>query len=184
LFLPAACDLVLPVVGKWPVEGIWTGLNLYMDRNYYGPFQILFSLSVLNGRRFVVFQREDKGDRQRNFFFQYETDIPLFRSKENPWRPMNPKTLLNGSDAKTVWDLFLTQPLSLDKARIRPTEHPYCKKKICMGSTFDHNRKRLDAVIRDRFCRMVAKLPEYREFVGKFAVVEGLTVQLPDVDEE
>ena len=184
LFLPTKCDVVLPVVGQWPEKGIWTGMNLYSDRNFYGPFQIVFPLSVLKERRFVVFQRQDQRDRQRNFFLQYESDLPLFRSKRHPWRRIDPKTLLSESNEKTVWDLFLTQTLSLDKARIRPTEHPYCKSKICQGRTVDENRKRLDAVIRKRFCRMVAKLPAYHDFIRRFALAEGLTVELPDVDKQ
>lgn len=183
LGLMTRCDVVLPVVGKCPDQGIWTGLNLYTERNFYGPCQLYFRTSVLKGRRFVVFQRQDEGDRQRNFFFQYESDLPLFRSNEYPWRAIDPKTLLAQANDKTVWDLFLTQPLSLNKVRIRPTAHPHCKSGICDGSTLDENRERLNAVIRDRFRRMVAKLPQYKDFADRFALAEGLTVELPDVDD-
>ena len=184
LTLRSKCEFELPVIENWTVKSVWVGMRSYSDRNFYGPFQIQLPVSVLNGRRFAAFRREDEKDRQRLFLFQYEAEIPIFRFKKNPWRTVKPETLLKESDSDTVWELVLTAAVSLAQARIRPTGHPHCISKRCGGSTTGTNRKVLDSVIQAEFQRRFTKCPEYLRFAELFPNAEGLTVTLPELEDE
>jgi hypothetical protein len=183
LNLRSKWSLVLPEHGHWDAPGVWTGLNLYRNGNHYGPFLLEFPLHVLHGKRFMVFRRSR--ERKRYFFVQYEAQIPIYSFEGNPWRRIDPyKGYFKKEDSRAIWDIVLTQPLSIRDVVIRAVEHPSCIPRKCGGSTRSQNLEALRTVAKDQFVDWLKQHEDYEEFLARFQCARGMKVKLPDFDED
>ena len=77
-------QLKLPKHGTWSAPGVWVGLNYFHAGNNYGPCVIKLPIATLDGCNFMVFRRE-AAVRNRYFFVQYESRIPIFSFGKNLW---------------------------------------------------------------------------------------------------
>ena len=174
----------LPVHGTCEVRGTWTGLNFYTNGNKYGPFLIQFPVSVLNGKQFMVFRRV--GDRHRHFFVQYEAMIPIYSFEENKWRKVNAEHYFDEDDIlglslkpRAIYDIILTQPLSLKRAVIRTVDHPDCIARKCDGASASISAERLSEISKTEFRKALRSSDWYREFIKQFPDLVGAEVTLP-----
>lgn len=184
LQLRSEWSLVLPNHGKWSTAGVWVGLNNFTKGNFYGPFLLTFPLSVLEGRHFMVFWR--KKDRNRFFFVQYEAKLPIyaFGKKKEPYRYVSPQYYFKEGGANAIWDIVLTQPVSLEQATVSVASHPRCISGKCAGTSRAKTWEGLRKVISDRFTTWLASDPTYKRFAAQFPTCTGLSVDLPPVAED
>lgn len=183
LGLRSQWSLQLPQHGLWHAPGVWTGLNYFQKGNLYGPFVLEFPLSVLHGKHFMVFRRT--GGRKRYFFVQYEARIPIYSFGKKLWRKVDPYGgYFKKRDSTAIWDIVLTQPLSIKDAIIKPVNHPKCISEKCNGSTVGSNRRALKEIASLEFTNWLKTNVEYAAFLERFRVAEGLSVELPDVDDD
>jgi hypothetical protein len=175
-----------PMFGKWSSKGVWVGLNTFYSGNYYGPFLLKFPIHLLNGKRFMAFRR--KGERDRYFFVQYETDIPLFDKNGNIWRKVRPAVYFNEIEDslfrkdKAIYDIILTSAISIKNAEIDVEDHPICISKKCSGLTSMDGRKLLREIAQEEFESRFATYPRMKSFLKQFPIMEGKKVYLPEID--
>lgn len=182
LILRSKWSLNLPEHGLWQSPGVWVGLNYYTNGNRYGPFVIEFPLDILEGKRFMAFRRI--GGRERYFFVQYEAQIPIYSFKSNVWRTVNPASYFTDAGIGAIWDIVLTQPISIEKVAVTSVEHPSCISGKCTGATARANRQVLRSIAKERITEMLVGNSEYASFLTRFRVAEGMDITLPSLDEE
>jgi hypothetical protein len=85
----------------------------------------------------MAFRRQGD-DRHRYFFVQYEARIPVYSFGKQVWRNINPATYfkdVNGDNLEmkpgAIYDIVITQPLSLKGVSIKAVNHPWCVAEIC-----------------------------------------------------
>ena len=185
LRLRSEWSLKLPRHGLWSAPGVWTGLNYFHLGNYHGPFLLSFPLSVLNGRHFMVFRRQ--GDkRQRYFFVQYEARIPIYSFGKKLWRKLNPYSYFeyrrNAVSLKTgaIYDIVLTESVSLADAEIVAVEHSCCVSGKCGGLKRSRGQKLLQRVATQEFQFWLERNRGYAHLFKRFRVLGGAEVELPD----
>lgn len=187
LGLRSEWSMVHPLHGQWTTAGVWVGLNHFHRGNYYGPFLLKWPLSVLEGKQFMVFRRVGE-DRRRYFFVQYESRIPIFDfikgDEKILWREVAAKGYFGSGKTGAIWDIVLTQPLPLDGVQVTPFEHPKCISVKCNGMPLATARKHLKELVKDELKKWLLESPKYEKFLHRFPVASGLTVSLPDPDEE
>lgn len=183
--------LKLPEHGICEVPGVWTGLNYFNNGNQYGPLLISFPLSVLNNRHFMVFRRGSSEDRKRYFFVQYEARIPIYSCNKKAWRLVNPETYFskneNGSlnmKRSAIYDIVLTQSLSLKKSEMRPINHPKCIPGKCGGMIEAGGRNILREIAKSEFKKWLLSTKEYEHVIKKFPVLDGVKFELFDPELE
>ena len=174
--------LQLPQHGKWEAPGVWTGLNYFTMGNRYGPFVISFPQAVLEGKNFMVFRRV--GGRRRHFFVQYEAHIPIYSFGKNLWRSVNPNHYFEKASEGSIWDIVLTEPLSIDGVTIEPVDHPSCIPQKCKGAKRTVNRKILREIAATEFVKMLKESSAYDAFLSRYPCADGLNVALPELDDE
>lgn len=180
-------SLVHPLHGKWTTAGVWVGLNHFSRGNYYGPFLMEWPLSALEGKQFMVFRRMGE-DRRRYFFVQYEARIPIYnfisKDKENLWREVGVESYFGKGADKAIWDIVLTQPIPLDGMKVTPFDHPKCISRKCSGMSRDAARKHLKELVKVEFKKWLLESPKYARFLKQFPTAPGLTITLPDPDDD
>ena len=190
LDLRSKWSLKLPHHGLWESPGVWTGLNNYRGRgNYYGPCLMRFPLAVLNGRNFMAFRRES-ADRNRHFFVQYESRLPIYSYEKESWRTINAGSYFKKSGKRLVhmpgaiYDIVLTQPLLLDSVIIRGVDHPKCIPAKCSGSSQSKSERQVRKVATEEWQQLMIVCEEYQMIMSRFPGLEGGTVKLFDPVEE
>ncbi|PGT81541.1 hypothetical protein [Bacillus sp. AFS040349] len=184
LILRSEWSLEHPMFGQWTSKGVWVGLNAFHNGNYYGPFVLKFPIRLLNGKRFMAFRR--KGDRDRYFFVQYETDIPLFDKNGNAWRRIKPSVYFNDNDGelsrkeKAIYDFILTSEIFIGDAEIDVENHPKCISQKCNGARKSESRKLLKQIAQEEFEKRFIESPRMRKFLRQFPIMEGRDVTLPE----
>lgn len=187
LDLRSEWSLKLPKHGQWSPPGVWVGLNYFHKGNYYGPILLEFPITVLDGRHFMVFQR--KGDRQRTFFVQYEARIPIYSFGKELWRKVNPQHYFDMVDKKAskkpgaIYDIVLTQPLSLDEYTARAVDHPMCISEKCGGTSLAKNEKTLLQVAKREAQYLLSESGEVRNLLNRFPCLEDKIVTLKSPEE-
>ncbi len=188
LGLRSEWSLKLPAHGLCSVPGTWTGLNYYSRGNLYGPCLINFPLSVLNGKSFMVFKRKGS-DRNRYFFAQYESRIPVYSFEKNLWRRVRASSYFNEDDdglltlkRGAIYDIILTEPISIKNAIIEGVNHPRCIPGKCDGMTSLKSTKVVISIARRRFNQYLKKSDFYNDFLEQFPDLEGEEITLPSVE--
>ena len=188
LELRSKWSLKLPAHGLYAVPGSWTGLNYYNRGNHYGPFLITFSLSVLNGRSFMVFHRKDV-DRHRHFFVQYEAKIPVYSFRKKLWRIVKPSFYFNESDDKklnlkrgAIYDIIITEPIPIRNATIEGVNHPHCIPEKCDGMTSSRSTKFIKRLAKRQFKEYLKESRFYERFIDQFPDLEGEKIILPSLE--
>ncbi len=188
LDLRSKWSLKLPAHGLYSVPGSWTGLNYFSRGNNYGPFLIRFPLSVLNGKSFMVFRRKGS-DRHRHFFVQYEAKIPVYSFGKKLWRTVNPGYYFNKSDdglltlkRGAIYDIIITEPLSIRTATIEGVYHPQCVPGKCGGMTLSESTKLVRKLARKRFKEYLRESRFYERLIKQFPDLEGEEIILPSLD--
>lgn len=190
LELRSKWSLKLPVHGTCDVPGVWTGLNYFHNGNHYGPLLISFPLSKLNGANFMVFRRRSADSRRRYFFVEYEARIPIYSYDENQWREVDPCSYFYEDDNKlsmrpgAIYDIVLTEPISLKNSEIRPVNHPYCISGKCRGMGESQGRKILREIAKNEFQDWLRVNDEYKGLLKRFPVLDGEEFELFDPDFE
>ena len=181
----------LPEHGLWSAPGTWTGLNYFHNGNQYGPLLIEFPLTVLDGRHFMVFRRV--GSRKRYFFVQYEAQIPIYsfgtkQSSKEPWRRVKPDAYFDDSGEQlsmvrgAIYDIVITTPVPLEHAEIRSVNHPKCIPGKCGGLTSAKSRALLSQIAIEEFEAEMPQDAHYLRMLGRFPLLAGQEVELPDPD--
>jgi hypothetical protein len=188
LGLRSKWSLDLPVHGLYSAPGTWTGLNYFNRGNHYGPFQISFPISVLNGRSFMVFRRKGS-DRHRHFFVQYEAKIPIYSFKDKIWRNVKAASYFRENGGKSlslkvggIYDIIITEPISLKKATITGINHPRCIPGKCKGLTSAESKEIVKTLAKKRFKKYLKNTSFYENFIELFPDLEGERIRLPEVD--
>ncbi|MCK5602773.1 hypothetical protein KAR91_12910 [Candidatus Pacearchaeota archaeon] len=185
LGLQSKWSLKLPNHGKCSAPGTWVGLNYFNNGNYYGPFLLSFPLKVLNGRNFMVFRRQS-GDRKRYFFVQYEARIPVYSFEKNLWRVVRPGSYFNNDDGKlakkpgAIYDIVITQPMTLEHVSIKAVGHPKCISGKCTGTRIVQSRKRLAKIAVGEFRYWLSDNEEYKKLYKRFSILDGEKIELFD----
>ncbi len=191
LGLRSKWSLRLPKHGEWSAPGTWVGLNYFSKGNYYGPFVLEFPLRALNDRHFMVFRRQGN-DRHRHFFVQYEARIPVYSFGKQLWRNINPATYfqdVNGDDLEmkpgAIYDIVITQPLSLKGVSIKAVNHPWCVAQICNnGISLRRSRRELADIAKDEFYDWLSESEEYRKLFSRFNILNRQHIELFDPDDD
>lgn len=188
LLLRSKWSLDLPQHGLWSVNGVWTGLNKFNSGNYYGPCLIKFPIEKLNGKSFMAFRREGT-DRNRYFFVQYESKIPIYNFGKITWRRITPRPYFN-KDEKwlrlkpgAIYDIVLTQPMSLDGASISGVKHDYCISGKCNGCSIQKSNSMVLRCAENNWIKLMEDCPEYNTFFNRFHLRNGQTMDLFDPEE-
>lgn len=182
LSLRSSWSIDLPEHGVCEVPGVWCGLNFFIDGNYYGPFLIEFSLSVLEGKQFMAFRRGRETERLRYFFVQYDSMIPTFSYKGKKWRRVKAEKYfdenINNSIEKksgAIYDILLTTPISLDdNVSISSVNHPKCISGKCNGVSRKKSQKKL--------IKLATKL--VKKELYDTDIIEKAIVKYPDIEGE
>jgi hypothetical protein len=186
LELKSKWSLELPVHGMCHVPGVWTGLNYFHNGNNYGPLLISFPLSKLNGANFMVFRRRSAGSRRRYFFVEYEARIPIYSYDNNQWREVDPCSYFYEEDGKlskrlgAIYDIVLTESISLKDCEIRPVNHPFCISGKCSGNGERQGRKLLRDIAKKEFSEWLRVNDEYHGLLKRFPVLDGEEFELFD----
>lgn len=190
LGLRSSWKLNLPEHGVYECPGVWTGLNYYNAGNKYGPLLMEFPLAVLNGRHFIVFRRGGDSDRPRFFFVQYEARVPIYSfgtsdtEGRNSWRIVKASSYFDAENkslalkSRAIYDIVLTQPLSLDHVRIDGIGHPSCIPGKCKGTGSMENTELAAKIGLEQISTWMKHNAEYAALVQKFPSVVGETVEL------
>jgi len=185
LRLRSKWSLKLPVHGLWSAPGTWTGLNFFHNGNMYGPLLISFPLSVLNSKHFMVFRRRGD-DRHRYFFVQHEAPIPIYSFGKTTWRTVRPETYFDdGEDGLSlkpgaIYDIVITQALSLDKASVEAVNHPKCIPGKCGGMSQRQSREIARQIALEKFNQWMKTNTQYAKFLKRFPDIEGVEMELLD----
>lgn len=187
LELRSKWSLMLPEHGECKVPGVWTGLNYYTRGNQYGPLLISFPLSVLNGRNFMVFRRNNPEDRRRYFFVQYEARIPVYSYNEQQWKSVKPENYFSLRNDDTLWmkesaiyDIVLTRPLSLRKSELCAVTHPRCISGKCSGLSDTAGKRILKEIAKNEFSNWLLESKEYKRILKQFSILDGIKFELFD----
>lgn len=189
LNLRSKWEIELPI-GSWEATGVWVGLNNYSN-NHYGPFRIKFPLEDLIGKNFIAFRR--LGERNRYFFVQYEAQIPIFMKKNSHrlFNKITPKTYFEEEDGAyylkrdAVYDIILTDPISIKSAVIEPVVHQHkCIPQKCGGQTKLQAKKTLIEIAEQELKDRLIDSRVIVRFLKQFPHMEGKSVEieLPDLD--
>lgn len=171
----------LPEHGICKVPGVWTGLNKFVNGNYYGPFLLKFPVRVLIGRKFMAFRREVE-ERNRYFFVQYEAQIPIFSFKGKVWRRVDPRSYFNEHEegayscvSTCIYDIVLTESIPFNKSiSVRGVSHPKCISGKCKTMTHSKARKRMVAIAGTEFERRL----------DEKGVLKKMRERFPDLEDE
>lgn len=186
LSLRSEWSLNHPQYGKISVPGVWCGLNDFSHNNHYGPFLIKLPISVLDGRTFMVFWRKD--ERERYFFVQYESKIPLFEYKSNIYRRVKPTSYFGEINKNycrkgdSIYDLVLTYPLPIDDAKIDAVEHPECIPKKCNSSSRKKNRDELRKIAMAEAIQVLSHSEEFSILMKKYPCLSRVKLNLAEID--
>lgn len=189
LVLQSEWALKLPKHGKCSAPGTWVGLNYFHEGNYYGPFLLSFPLEVLNGRNFMVFRRQSS-KRKRHFFVQYEARIPVYSFGKKLWRVVKPASYFDAEDGKlekkddAIYDIVITQPITLEQVSIRAVDHPKCISGDCTKMKIAQSRKRLAKIAVEEFRDWLSDNKEYKKLYRRFNVLYGNKIELFDPEME
>lgn len=188
LGLRSEWSIDLPNHGSWSAPGTWTGLNHFTSGNNYGPCLIEFPIEILNGRHFMVFRRV--GERHRHFFVQYEARIPIFSFGKEVWRKVNPRSYFTGSGDElcvkpgAIYDIIVTQPISLDHAEIDGVNHPSCIPGKCEGHGVRKSRRLVEEMAKADWKWYMEKSRIFRKVIKRNPLLDGLEVELFDPDKD
>jgi len=164
LLLRSEWHLERPRIGRWTGACAWCGLNLLRgpDGNRYGPIQLEFPLSVLNGGRVLVFHRTR--ERDRYFFVQHKPGLPELRNGGRAKRvrlgayfdeQVEPGRL--SLRDRAIYDVIVTRSIPLRLAKISGVLHQKCIGSRCGG---------LPGHKSDYLVRRIAELPWVRRKYG------------------
>lgn len=188
LSLRSEWALRLPNHGTWSAPGIWVGLNYFYRGNHYGPLLIKFPVHILNGLHFMVFRREGD-DRNRYFFVQYESRIPIYSFGKNLWRNVNPEHYFDKrgrriqKKAGAIYDIVLTNPIKFVDFEVGPVKHPRCISETCDGCTVKESEEALLRVAKREARWLVSQSMEIQTLLNRFPCLEGTRVKLVRADE-
>jgi len=136
----------------------------------------------------MLFRREG-GGRNRYFFVQYEAKIPVYSFKDNSWQKVNPDYYFRESgDEKltmqvgAIYDIILTEPISIKGATIQGVKHPKCIPGKCKGITIKKSREIVTKIAKRKFRERLKKTIVYQDFVSRFPDLEGEEIRLPYID--
>jgi hypothetical protein len=175
LALRSKWKILLPGhVSPWAANGVWCGLNNFGALgNFYGPCLLSFPVSVLSGRRFMVFLRND--GRDRVFFIQHESPLPVFSFRHKTGikskRRVNPAYYFDQTNREyflkrgTIYELVLTQPLPLDGCEVHGTDHPRCIPNKCTQSDRLTSRAIVQRAGLKKARRIIRRSPEVQELL-------------------
>jgi hypothetical protein len=160
----------------WKVEGVWCGLNNFGALgNYYGTCLLSFPIAVLRGRKFMVFRRND--GRDRVFFVQHASPLPIFsfRAKSGliSKRVVHPEYYFDQIAGEyslkrgTIYDLVLTQPLSLDECEVHGTNHPRCIPSKCSCSSLSSSCDIVHRAGLKQARRVIRQSPEIQKLLKR-----------------
>jgi hypothetical protein len=75
-----------------------------------------------------------------HFFVQYEAKVPVYSFRKNLWRTVNPAVYFQksldgslGQKVGAIYDIIITQPISIKSATIQGVKHPRCIPRKCNG---------------------------------------------------
>lgn len=167
----------------WKSPGVWCGLNNFGAwGNFYGPLQLSFPISVLNGRKFMVFRRRED-NRERLFFVQHESPLPVFTFKDKgkllAKRVVVPEWYFDKSagecslKAGTIYDLVLTTPIPLDECEIHEGNHPKCIPAKCGGSASMASRIDLKRAGKKQARRLIRQSDDIQQLLKR---IPALTI--------
>jgi hypothetical protein len=132
----------------------------------------------------MVFRREGR-DRNRYFFVQYEARIPVYSFGKDRWRTVNPAAYfvkINGEELAmkpgAIYDIVITQPVSLERISIDATHHPYCVSGVCNGLSLAQSRKLLAETALKEFYNWLSGNKEYRNLLRRFRILDGEEIEL------
>lgn len=166
-------------------RGAWMGLNFYHHGNNHGPLLLSFPLSALNGRRFMVFLREEDG-RARYFFVEARGQAKCVFQTSKRWREIKPKRYFSRSRSSrlllksgAIYDIVVTRPISLDQVSIDGVEHPVCIPRKCNGREECQSRKLARKFALKQFANLLEANSQYAAFIERFPFMRGEKVALP-----
>ena len=185
LSLRSSWAIDLPEHGICDVPGVWCGLNYFVNGNHYGPFLIQFPLSVLEGKQFIAFRRGVKTERNRYFFVQYDSMIPIYSFKGDIWRQVNAEAYFAKNNNSTIskkiggiggiYDIVLTSQVKLNNSvSISSVDHKKCIPGKCNGVRRIKSRKKL---------RELAKKIVEKELLDS-DIIEKAIKKYPDIEGE
>lgn len=183
LTLRSKWSINLPEHGLYDAPGVWCGLNNYfVNGNYYGPFLVKFSLSVLEGRQFMVFRRSVRSERDRYFFVQYDAMIPIYSFKDDIWRQVKAEAYFQENNNGTlqlkkggIYDVVITDQIQLDgSVSISYVNHKKCISGKCNGG----NRNKFREFIRQEAKKCL------KESIIDTGIIEKTIKKFPDVEGE
>lgn len=183
-------ELRLPEHGLWSVPGVWCGLNDFgVKGNYYGPCLIRFPVSVLRGRNFMVFQRQDE-ERGRYFFVQHESGIPIYSFNDQSWRTVNAEYYFAKAKGKlyrkdkAIYDIVLTQPLPLTDYTVRGMDHPHCISRKCGCCNSGESDKIIRRVGLARAQQILNSCEPLQALLTHLPCLDGQKITLEQPDED
>ena len=184
LGLRSTWKIMLPGhASAWPADGVWCGLNNYGALgNFYGPCLLSFPITVLRGRNFMVFRRNE--GRDRDFFVQHEGPLPVFsfrdKSRIISKRRVNPGHYFDQTAGEyslkcgAIYDLVLTQPLPLDECEVHGANHPRCIPSKCECSDPSTSRAAVHRIGLKQARLIIRRSPEIQKLLK---TVPSLSIQ-------
>jgi hypothetical protein len=150
-------------------ECVWASLQPWHEthgHNHFGPFTVKMPLSVLDGRRFYVFER-DLGEWRHYYLVQRETKVSLFGPKYRA-TPLSPSTLFQregmrlNQRTQTQYEIVLTDPVDLSEARFIATEHCRCATGHCGGIGKSEAKQVLRETVCGELTRLARRFPQFK----------------------
>jgi hypothetical protein len=188
LNLRSSWKLQLPEHGIWEIPGVWVGLNYFHNGNRYGPIVIEFPIDCLEKRKFMVFRRT--GERQRYFFVQYESLIPIYSFKEELWRKINVRSYFdeqNGNEfiqkRGAIYDIVLTVPLKIKGAKFDSINHPKCISGKCTGMSKSQGGKILKKITIKHIEQKLFDRGITSKILERFPFLEGSEIKLSEYED-
>ena len=186
LTLRSSWSIKLPEHGFCEIPGVWSGLNYFVNGNFYGPFVIKFPLSVLEGKQFIAFLRGARAERNRYFFVQYDAMIPIYSFKGNIWRRVNSDVYFDEDDGKTlqlkpgaIYDIVLTSTVPFSAAMsLSGEKHNKCIPGKCDGLSVVRSRKIMRRIAKGILKKNIIDLGVIKNFINKYPDIEGETIEI------
>jgi hypothetical protein len=158
----------------WTANGVWCGLNNFGALgNFYGPCLFSFPISVLSGRKFMVFRRTDSDGRERHYFVQHESPIPIFSFAGLSKRLVNPEFYFQKQSNRlwlknrAIYEIILTEPLPLAECEVHGVSHPRCIPGKCGRSSLNDSYTTVQRVGLKRARSIILKSPEMQSLFKK-----------------
>jgi hypothetical protein len=137
----------------------------------------------------MVFRREDE-DRNRYFFVQYESGIPIYSFENKSWRVVNPESYFSSLKKKlyrknkAIYDIVLTAPVPLADYMVTGVDHPRCISGKCGRSNSAESTKMIRRVGLKYAQLLMTGCTKFQSLLDHLPCLEGQKITLERPEEE